>query len=70
MDKLPADMAQFKEHAEKHGFHLKYWGQPYGVAENIVVVCMSGHDLGAWAKMNQTITLPYDGQRTILAQRT
>ena len=31
MDRLKAD-------AKKHGFKMMYWGHPYGVSENIVVV--------------------------------
>jgi hypothetical protein len=69
MDELSAEMDRVKAHAESHGFYMKYWGHPYGVSENIVTVFKSKHDLGAWAKMNQSITLPYGGQRTILAQR-
>ncbi len=69
MDKLPAEMDRFKEHAEKHGFHMKYWGHPFGTSENIVVVFKSEKDLGGLMKMNQSTTLPYDGTRTILAAR-
>ena len=69
MDELPAEMDRFKEHAEKHGFHMKYWGHPFGVSENIVVVFKSEKDLGGLMKMNQATTLPYYGARTILAAR-
>ena len=69
MNKLPAEMDRVKEHAEKHGFHMKYWGHPYGVSETMMVVFKSEKDLGAWLKMNQSFTNPYDGARTILAAR-
>jgi hypothetical protein len=70
MDKLPADMDRFKEHAETHGFHMKYWGHPYGVSESIVVVFKSENDLGAYQKMVFAYSeMPYIGDRTILAAR-
>ena len=69
MDELPAEMDRFKEHAEKHGFKLKYWGHPYGVSENMVVVFNSEKDLGEWQKMNMAYTTPYSGDRTTLAAR-
>ena len=55
--------------AEKHGFHMKYWGHPYGVSETMMVVFKSEKDLGGWQKMNQSFTNPNDGARTILAAR-
>lgn len=69
MDELPTEMARVKEDAEKHGFHMKYWGHPFGVAENIVVVLESEKDLGAYMKMNQSVNGPYAGNRTILASK-
>ena len=39
-------MDRYKEHAEKHGFHMKYWGHPYGMSENIVAVFTSEKALG------------------------
>ena len=69
MDELSAEMDRFKEHAEKHGFHMKYWGHPYGISENMMVMFKSEKDLGAWQKMNMSYTTPYTGDRTILAAR-
>ncbi len=51
MDELPAEMDRFKEHAEKHGFHMKYWGHPYGTSENIVAVFKSEKGLGDWLRV-------------------
>lgn len=68
-DAMDKEMARVKEHAEKHGFHMKYWGHPFGVAENIIVVFKSEKALGDFMKMNQATTLPYDGQRTVLSAR-
>ena len=70
MDELPAEMDRYKEHAEKHGFHMKYWGHPYGVSETMMVMFKSENDLGAWQKMNQAFPRPYTGDRTILAARS
>ena len=67
---IGADMDSLKEHAKSHGFHMKYWGHPFGVAENIIVVFKSENDLTALMKMNQSTTLPYSGARTIIANRT
>ena len=68
-DKLPAEMDRYKEHAEKHGFKMTYWGHPYGISEDIVVMFNSEKDLGEWQKMNQAFTGPYSGDRTILSAR-
>ena len=69
MGELPAEMDRYKEHAEKHGFHMNYWGHPYGMSENIVAVFTSENDLGNWQKMNQGFTRPYTDDRTNLAAR-
>ena len=68
-DALEKEMDIHKEAAEKHGFHMKYWGHPYGVAENIIVVFKSEKGLGEFQKMNQATNRPYTGDRTILATR-
>lgn len=68
-EELPAEMDRYKEHAEKHGFHMKYWGHPYGVSEDIMAVFKSEKDLGEWQKMNMAFTRPYTGDRTTLAVR-
>jgi cell fate regulator YaaT (PSP1 superfamily) len=58
------EMDRVKEEAEKHGFKMKYWGHPYGVSENIVVVFKSEKGLDDYFKMN--INFPYTGTRTNL----
>ena len=70
LEALAKEMASYKEHAEKHGFHMKYWGHPYGVAENIMVVFKSENGLGEFMKMNQASNRPYTGDRTVLATRS
>lgn len=69
MDKLPAELDRYKAHAEKHGFQMKYWGHPYGMAENMIAVFTSEKALGDWQKMNQGYTVPYTDTRTDLAAR-
>jgi len=58
------EMDRVKEEAEKHGFKMMYWGHPYGVSENIVVVYKSEKTLDAYTSMN--IGTPYTDTRTNL----
>lgn len=58
------EMDRVKEEAEKHGFKMMYWGHPYGVSENIVVVYKSEKTLDAYFSMN--IGVPYTDTRTNL----
>ena len=66
-DPLNKEMARVKEEAEKKGFHMKYWGHPYGVAENIMVVYVSEKGLDDYHNMG--VDAPYSGNRTVLAYR-
>ena len=59
---LKKEMERVKEEAEKKGFHMKYWGHPYGVSENIVVVYKSEKGLDEY--FNMGINNPYTGART------
>jgi hypothetical protein len=62
---LKKEMARVKEDAEKNGFTMKYWGHPYGVSENIVVVFKSEKGLDeyfSWIPKNY----PFTGTRTNL----
>lgn len=59
---LKKEMERVKEEAEKHGFKMKYWGHPYGVSENIVVVYKSEKGLDAY--YNLSLNNPYTGSRT------
>ena len=68
-DELPAEMDRIKEHAKSHGFHMKYWGHPYGVSESIMVVYKSEKTLGEFMKMTASITVPFEGARTIIAAK-
>lgn len=69
LDELPAEMDRIKEQAKSHGFHMKYWGHPYGVSESIMVVYKSEKALGEFMKMTTDITVPFDTARTILASK-
>ncbi len=59
---LKKEMERVKEEAKKKGFHMKYWGHPYGVSENIVVVYKSEKGLDEFSKMG--INTPGTGART------
>ena len=61
---LKKEMERVKEEAKKKGFHMKYWGHPYGVSENIVVVYKSEKGLDEY--FNMGINNPYTGARTDL----
>ena len=63
-ENLNKKMERVKEEAEKKGFHIKYWGHPYGVSEDIVVVYKSEKGLDAFSNMG--INNPYTGARTDL----
>ena len=57
-------MEKLKEEAEKKGFKMMYWGHPYGVSENIVVVFKSEKTLDAYFGMG--VSFPYTDTRTDL----
>jgi len=62
---LKKKMEQVKADAEKNGFTMKYWGHPYGVSEDIVVVYKSEKGLAeyfSWTPKNY----PFTGSRTNL----
>ena len=61
---LKKEMERVKEEAEKHGFKMKYWGHPYGVSENIVVVYKSEKGLDTY--FNLRLNNPFTGSRTNL----
>lgn len=42
---------RIKEEAEKHGFKMLFWGHPFGVSENIVVVYESEKGIEDYANM-------------------
>ena len=58
------EMNRVKEEAEKGGFKMMYWGHPYGVSENIVVVYKSEKTLDAY--FNLSLNNPFTGTRTNL----
>ena len=59
---LKKEMERVKGEAEKKGFKMKYWGHPYGVSENIVVVYKSEKGLDAYFSMG--VTNPWTAART------
>ncbi len=63
-EELNKEMERVKADAEKKGFTMKYWGHPYGVSENIVVVYKSEKGLDAYFGMG--VNPPFTGARTNL----
>ena len=61
------EMERVKEDLKAKGFHLKYWGHPYGVSENIMVMLVSDKGLDAYHSV--AVERPYSGNRTILAYK-
>jgi len=61
---LKKEMERVKGEAEKKGFTMKYWGHPYGVSENIVVVYKSEKALDEYFGMG--VDTPWSGARTDL----
>ena len=59
---LKKEMERVKEEAEKQGFKMKYWGHPYGVSENIVVVYKSEKGLDGYFSLS--VNNPFSGTRT------
>ena len=60
---LKKEMERVKGEAEKKGFKMKYWGHPYGVSENIVVLYKSEKGLDAYHNLG--LNNPYTGSRTV-----
>ncbi len=67
LGELGPEMDRVKKEAKEKGFHLKYWGHPYGVSENIMVVWVSDKGLDAYHALD--VDRPYAGNRTILAYK-
>ena len=68
-DVLVKEMARLKEEYKAKGFHMKYWGYPFGMSENIVVVLASDNDVGKLVETYGTIAAPYSAGRTIVASK-
>ena len=61
-EELKKEMERVKAEAEKKGFTMKYWGHPFGVSEDIVVVYKSEKGLDEYFLLNQDA--PFTGSRT------
>jgi phage-related protein len=46
------EMERVKADAEKAGFKMMYWGHPYGVSENIVVIYQSEKGLDTYFSLS------------------
>ena len=63
-EELKKEMERVKAEAEKKGFTMKYWGHPFGVSEDIVVVYKSEKGLDEYFGLSQDA--PFTGSRTNL----
>ncbi|TFH13921.1 hypothetical protein E4H04_11150 [Candidatus Bathyarchaeota archaeon] len=65
-DDIVARMRKYKTGVEKHGVKMVFWGHPFGVEEDIVVVLDFGGDMKKYMalSMDETLTAPYSGSRT------
>ena len=61
---LKEEMERVKAEAEKKGFTMKYWGHPFGVSEDIVIVYKSEKGLDEYFGLSQDA--PFTGTRTNL----
>jgi len=63
---LPKEFAKLKEEAAKHGFTQQFWGHPFGVSENIVIVYESEKGVDQYTNFLVALweELPYTDPRT------
>jgi len=64
LEQIEKDMAKYKADVEKGGVKLVFWGHPYGVSENLVVVFDIGGNMDAYLKATMGATAPYTDSRT------
>jgi hypothetical protein len=63
LEQLEKEMDKLKAGIEKMGMKMVFWGHPFGVAENTVVVFDLGGKMDNYLKMAGYKT-PYTGART------
>ena len=62
LEQIVKDMAKYKDEVEKKGIKLVFWGHPYGVSENMIVVLdLEGH---MDAYVNLGVSGPWTNSRT------
>lgn len=64
-EQLVKDFAKYKAEVEKIGVKIVFWGHPFGVSENIVVVLDLGGSMDDYLKI-VTISEPFTNSRTNL----
>jgi hypothetical protein len=66
LEDLTKEFAKLKEEAAKHGFNQQFWGHPFGVSENIVIVYESENGVDKYAQFLVSMSgeLPYTDPRT------
>ncbi len=63
-EKNQKDMAKYKADVEKAGVKLVFWGHPFGVSENLLIVIDTGGDMDKYLKAVMGATSPYTDGRT------
>lgn len=66
LEELPKEFAKLKEEAAKHGFNQQFWGHPFGVSENFVIVYESENGVDKYTQFLVSMygELPYTDPRT------
>jgi len=64
LEQIEKDMAKYKTDVERGGIKLVFWGHPYGVSENLVVVLDVGGNMDTYLKAVMGASAPYTDSRT------
>jgi len=62
-EQLKTDMLKYKTDVEKTGVKVVFWGHPFGVSENLIVVLDDGGNMDNYLK-TMNLTSPYTDSRT------
>jgi len=63
-EKIEQEMAKYKTDVEKGGIKIAFWGHPYGVSEDLVIVFEIGGDMDKYLKAVMGATSPMTDSRT------
>ena len=63
MEQLEKDMDKYRADVEKTGLKLVFWGHPFGVSEDMVVVLDVGGKMDNYIKV-ASLSPPFSGSRT------
>ena len=63
-EQIEKAMVKYKADVEKGGAKVVFWGHPFGVSENLIVVLDTGGDMDRYIKAVSGIDSPYTDGRT------